>query len=387
MGLKVEPAYIGQTGYNHPVELDRNLLEGLFQRAGSLRYGEFALSQGVGTRAIAVSGGRYFILGAENAQQGGYFVWSDATETFLLAAAVGNPRWDTIIVRVIDDQYGSISGAPRAEFAVVQGVASGSPTPRPDSDFNVGGSFYIPGAWSRLGDVRVNVADTGSIPTGQIDTMNRHVRPPNSNVLCLSTRRPTDPVLGDRIHEVDTDMRRMWDGTSWRQTEAWTKTIQLVSAAADINMTGIPSTLRRLSVTWGIRSTAAAQAENLLMRVNNVSGNHGYNQTIQQNVTSSPSANSQGANHFPVGIITAATAPAGVVGSGHVRVVNWHAPGGFRPHFIWQSGAYGTTATNSYNEYGEGWYNAAGPYTSLRFLPLTGANLDASSWVSVEGWE
>jgi len=216
MGLKVEPAYIGQSGYDHPVELDRNLLEGLFQRSGAVRFGDFAISQGVGTRAVAVAPGRYFLLGTENAQQGGYFVWSDAVETSLLGAAVGNPRIDSFILRVHDDQYGSIPGSPQAKIDVVQGVAAGSPTARPDSDFNVGGSFYVPGAWVRLGDVRVNTADTGSIPPGQITTANRHIRPPGGYCLCTSTTRPSDPVYGDKIHETDTHLRYWYDGAAWK---------------------------------------------------------------------------------------------------------------------------------------------------------------------------
>jgi hypothetical protein len=387
MGLKVEPGYIGQTGYLHPVELDRNLLEGLFQRSGGVRYGDLAISQGVGTRAIAVASGRYFILGQENAQQGGYFVWSDAVETFLLAAAVGNPRIDTLLVRVIDDQYGSISGAPRAEFAVVQGVASGSPTARPDSDFNVGGSFYIPGGWARLGDVRVNVADTGSIPTGQITTRNRYVRPPSGYVICNSTDRPSDPVIGDRIHELDTDFRRMWTGTFWRQIEAWSSTVEIGADAAQIDITNIPPTLRRLDVRWGIRSMTVADSQFLLCRVNNASANHFYSNNIMQNVSNNPSTNVQGNNNFSVGLVPGTTAPTNFIGSGHMRVAGWHAPGSNKPHFVWQSGMYGTTTTTTYNEYGQGTYGGAGPFTSLRFLMLAGANIKANSWVSVEGWE
>src|SRR5688500_3969327 len=163
MGLQAAPAYIGQAGFQHPVELDRNLIEAIFGRTGVVRVGHFVVSVGVGTRAIAVSPGQAVLVGTENAQQGAYFVWSDATETFLLGAAVGNPRIDSLILRVIDPQYGSITGQPRAELEVVQGVSAASPVQRPDSDFNPGGTYYRPGAWHRLSNIRVNTTDTTSI--------------------------------------------------------------------------------------------------------------------------------------------------------------------------------------------------------------------------------
>lgn len=218
MGLHVEPAYIGQTGYEHPVELDRNVIEAIWGRTGAVQYTEFQISPGVGTRAVAVSVGRAVLVGVENAQQGAYFVWSDAIETYLLAAAVGNPRIDTLILRVLDDQYGTISGLPRAEIEVVQGVAAGSPTARPDSDFNVGGSFYEPGAWWRLGDVRVNVADTGSIPGGQFTSNNRYVRNAgglyvvenSADMQAISGQR-----LGDIAYRVNKGWYYRWDGTRW----------------------------------------------------------------------------------------------------------------------------------------------------------------------------
>jgi len=387
MGVQAAPGYIADPTFNHPAELDRNILEGIFPRSGAVDPGHFELSVGVGTRAISVFAGKFIIEGTENATQGSYHVWSDAAETTLLAAAVGNPRIDSCILRVADNQYGTIGGSPQAYIDWVQGVAAGSPTARPDSDFNVGGPFYIPGAWWRLGDVRVNVADTGSIPAGQITNNYSYCRPPGSLLLVPSTKKPVVPTLGDQVFETDTNIRRSWTGSAWQMITPYQNTIQLGSAASEINMTGIPSTLRRLDVRYGIRASVAAQAENLLMRVNNVSSGHGYTQTIQQNVTLNASANSQGGNHFPIGIVTASSAPAGFVGSSHIRIANWHAPSGARPHFIWQSGAYGTTVANAYNEYGQGWYNNAGPYTSLRFITLGGGNLEAGSWVTVEGWE
>jgi hypothetical protein len=253
MGVQAAPGYIADPTFNHPAELDRNILEGIFPRSGAVEPGNFLLSVGVGTRAIAVAPGRFVIEGTENATQGSYFVWSDAIETYLLAAAVGNPRIDSFILRVADNQYGAIGGSPQAYIDVVQGVASGSPSARPNSDFQVGGSFYVPGAWWRLGDVRVNVADTGSIPAGQITNNYAYATPPGQLLLLTSLQRPLVPSLGDRIQETDTGLSRYWNGSAWQMSGSYQNTIQLASANSEINMTGIPSTLRRLDVRWALR--------------------------------------------------------------------------------------------------------------------------------------
>jgi hypothetical protein len=385
VGLKIEPGYIGQTGYLHPVELDRNMLEGQFQRSGGVRYGDFAISQGVGTRAIAIAPGRFFVLGQENAQQGGYFVWSDAVETFLLAAAVGNPRIDTLLIRVIDDQYGTISGAPRAEFAVVQGVAAASPTARPDSDFNVGGSFYIPGGWARLGDVRVNVADTGSIPTGQITTKNRYVRGPADVVPCLSTDRPSDPVLSDRIFEIDTAIERFWNGTFWQQTRPYVLYTQLASPAADFTFT-VPSTFRTFRVTYFARCVGAVVVDNFMMRINNVTPGHVYNRKSQSGTTITGLSNDQGNNHFPIGLIPGANGgAAGDYGDGEVLVNGWASPNSARMKVLWNSGCY--TSTSIFHEDGQGMVTNAAPFTSFRLFANGGSNLQTGSYARVEAWD
>src|SRR5688572_17524299 len=210
MGLQAIPAYIASAGFQHPATLDRNILEKIFGgRGGATRAGEFLIYPGAGTRGISVEPGGYLLLGTENSQQGSYFAWSDAPEPFLLAAAVGNPRIDTLLLRVHDNQYGTIPGSPGAYWDVVQGVAAGSPTARPDSDFQVGGPFYTPGAWARIGDIRVNVGDI-AIPGGQITSTQRYTRH-NGWTICSSGTRPLDPVINDRIYEYDTDMRRRWN--------------------------------------------------------------------------------------------------------------------------------------------------------------------------------
>lgn len=368
MVTKVEPAYIGQALFEHPVELDRNLLEGLFQRTGAIRLGDYALSVGAGTRAIAVAPGRYHILGVENAQQGGYFAWSDAIETFLLSS-VATSRIDSFILRVHDDQYGTIPGVPTAFVEVVQGIVSGSPVARADSYFNVGGAAYVPGAWARLGDVRVNAADTGSIPVGQITTANRYIRMPGGMTICGSTSRPTDPLLGDKIFETDTKLEYWWDGV-WRMIPKIIQETVLGSSVASVTLSGIPSTIKTLRLHWMARSDAAAGGYDMNMRINSVStGSYfGLFQTLNNATTGG--TNEFGVTEARIGVLPGNVTQAYKYATGNVQFDGWNRSAGGL-HFIGQGGFY-DSAANSWLEHSAYMFDPAGPYNALRFHPGSG---------------
>jgi hypothetical protein len=197
MGLQPVPLYIGEALFNNPVENDRNLLELLFSRTGLMRVGHFKVTPTGTARQVSVAAGGAILVGVESSTQGAYMVWSDAADTYTFAAAAGNPRIDTLVMRAIDEQYGSDPGISRSEIEIVQGVAAASPTARADSYFNVGGAAYKPGAWYRLADVRINLVD-GVLPSGQITEPLQYARV-GGWVVCTSTTRPTDQQAGDRI--------------------------------------------------------------------------------------------------------------------------------------------------------------------------------------------
>lgn len=215
MALKIKPAYIGQTGYQHPVELDRNLLESIFGRTGATRVGHFAISPLAGLN-LRVGSGFAFILGRESSgvEQGGYFVYSTGNDDLAWPAAPATKRIDTLLLRVKDDQYGAISGTPEAYYDIVQGVASATPSARVDADFDSGGGFYVPGAWWRIADIEIDNGDTTINPARifykSLYTRSGGVTP------CLSTARPSDAVNGDMAYEVDTSSFIFYDGTNWR---------------------------------------------------------------------------------------------------------------------------------------------------------------------------
>jgi len=176
MGIQAVPLGLSDPTINHPVELWRAFHERLFQsRPGSLGPGQANLNKVGGALSLTVTKFGIIIPGTEaDNTQGSYFVWSDADETMPWPGPSAQNRIDSLILRVVDNQYGTITGQARAEWEIVQGVPAGSPVARPDSDFNVGGSFYKPGAWLRVGNIQVNTTDTVELDTSRITKLIRH---------------------------------------------------------------------------------------------------------------------------------------------------------------------------------------------------------------------
>ena len=385
MGLQAVPAYIASAGFQHPATLDRNLIEGLLgDRQGAFRYGQFVVSTGVGTRAVQVSTGRYHVIGTENAQQGGYFAWSDTVDTFLLAAGVGNPRIDTLLLRIHDNQYGTIPGTPGSYFEVVQGVAAGSPTARPNSDFNVGGSFYVPGAWARIADCRVNVGDT-SIPGGQIANVGNYVRH-NGWTICASTVRPSDPVINDRIYEFDTTMRRRWNGSVWEQCEPWTAFNTLGATTASVTFSSIPTTLKTVRLTCTVRQDNASVYQDLVFRIGGDTGsNYRYAGQFVQNVTPGGFV-AAAQTSARIGFVNGTLVDAGTFTTAEALFQGWNSPHANNLTALVRSGFTGVAGGNNLLWHGQATYHGSNAYTSITIFPIAGSFIAGSQFV-LEGWE
>jgi hypothetical protein len=224
VGLQSTAAYFNLdsvgAAFQHPIELDRNQLKALYRRSGRMRVEDLVLAPTGVNQQLSISAGRAFMLGTETAQQGGYFAWSDASSNVTFAVPSASPRIDTLLLRIYDNQYGTITGNPRPQYDIVQGTPGASPAVHPDSDFNTGGPQWVPGAWYRLGDVRINPGDT-VIPTNQIYTNTTYVKSPGGVTVCNSANnttgfggRPTDAINGDEIWEQDTGRRYMRAATT-----------------------------------------------------------------------------------------------------------------------------------------------------------------------------
>lgn len=240
MGLQVKAAYgalesDGVTPIQHPVELDRNVLEALCGPVGgATKVGAFALTPTGTNQQLAIAQGTAFLIGRENAQQGGYIAWSDVAENKNFGAPSGSPRIDTLLLRVYDPQYGTLpSGTYRAQWDVVAGTPAATPTARPDSDFQSGGSQYVPGAWVKWAEVRINPGDT-VIPSGQIYQPGTVVSgvgttwvAPYANI--AGAARPTiypsglfppGAAAGDQIYNINDGYRYFWTGSAFKDPYA-----------------------------------------------------------------------------------------------------------------------------------------------------------------------
>lgn len=170
MPLQSAPLAIANTTFDHPAELFRNLIKTMYGgRAGTLQPSHFSLTPVVGALQLTISSGGIVIPGTETAAaQGSYFAWSESDQTLAWPGPSASDRIDSLILRIADDQYGTIPGANGASWAVVQGVPGASPVARADSEFGVGGAFYVPGAWLRYANVRVNTTDTTELNATRI---------------------------------------------------------------------------------------------------------------------------------------------------------------------------------------------------------------------------
>lgn len=232
MGIQTAPGYIalnsdGVTPFQHPVELDRNMAEAMFRQSGALRGGDWGLTPTGTNQQLSIAQGFGFVNGIESAQQGGYFAWSDAAELKTFGAPSGSPRIDTLLLRVYDPQYGTLpSGTSRVQWDIVAGTPGATPAVLADSVFTSPGAQWVPGAWMKWAEVRINPGDTvipagqiylpGSVVSGTGTTWSaKYARQSGGVILCTSASRPASPALGDQIYETDTKRHNLWNGSAW----------------------------------------------------------------------------------------------------------------------------------------------------------------------------
>lgn len=223
--MTLNASYIGANAYENSVDTDRVLLQhmvlGSLDRSGCTS-GSFRVTTVPGMHQVTV--GRYvsstgpgisraFLVGKNTLySQGAYFAWSDADETLDLPNPLSSPFIATIILRVTDPQFGTVVGAVGARLDILTGTPATTPTPLSDVAIDALG---VPGGWIRLADVRINTADTGSVPQSQItDTRPSFGDRAGDPILCSSSDRPPH-VRGRVILETDTDAWGISAANSW----------------------------------------------------------------------------------------------------------------------------------------------------------------------------
>lgn len=221
MAVRSTPIFID--GNTHPAEETRLAVAALLgsvtgsftggataaDRAhGIVNAGDLAVSQnGTPNMSVNVATGGCFIRGTENANQGSYHLWNDATVNLAITAAdATNPRRDLIIAQVRDAYY---SGSSKdARITVVTGTPAASPSDPSLSSF--------PNA---LVLARVAVAaNATSVTTANITDLRPRASALGGVEVCTSTRRPASPNVGEMIYETDTGKNLVYYGatTGWQ---------------------------------------------------------------------------------------------------------------------------------------------------------------------------
>jgi hypothetical protein len=198
---------------SHPADTDRLVLEGLLNPPGAAasgaKYGvgsaatELAVTEnGTPNMTVNVAAGHAWIDGTENANQGAYHGYNDASKSLTITAAHATlARKDLIVAKVQDAAY---SGATNAwSLAVVTGTAAGSPT-----------EPVVPVNAIVLAMIDVPALDT-AITNSQITDRRRRASALGGVVVCTSATRPTTPYVGQDIFETDTKRAYFWNGTDW----------------------------------------------------------------------------------------------------------------------------------------------------------------------------
>ena len=204
MAAKNPPLYLQQRT-DHTAEGDRALLETLVRNEGVAASGDLKVTEnGTPNMSVNVAAGRAFVQGDDNAQQGLYHVWNDATANVVISAAdATNPRWDLVVARVKDAYY---SGATNAfSIEVITGTPAASPA-----------EPTLPNNCLRLARVVVGASVTSITNANITDQRPRAAVMMGGTVICTSTTRPTANLYeGLYIFETDTKLCYVYKSSAW----------------------------------------------------------------------------------------------------------------------------------------------------------------------------
>lgn len=382
------PGFLQNAGNVHTAEILRSSYSGLqhgIRTAGSLvarggvvpfMGGVLAVTQnGSPNMSVNVASGQVYVPGTEGTKQGTYACVNDATKNVTITAADGsNPRIDLVVAKVQDTLY---SGAVNSwSLAIVTGTPSGSPA--------------VPTAPANsvtLAQIAVGAGVT-SILTANITDKRFYVAAVGGVIQCTSATRPatTTVPVGSQIFETDTNLLYILIGSTWKLVMPYRQNNTLGGTAATVTFSSIPTSLKRIQVSFTIRGDASSSGI-VRLRINGDSGaNYSWQLWNSFTVgTSNTSATAQvGADivAFPTG------GGAGIWAAGRIEFMGWDVPHATQLTGISQSGYIFNTSGASNNTYAVWVYSGASGsgYTSITLTQTTG-NFLAGSEFLLEGWD
>lgn len=222
MGLNASAFSIGPAGFENDIRTDRKLVEYLTAGlSGVATPADFKVTPGP-AHNLRIAAGEAVQRGRNTpASQGSYFLWSDGQDLVDLPSPQANPYIVTVVQRVIDPQYGVIGvNSVGAQYQLVPGVPAATPIAPSDADITAYGG-NLPGSWESLAEVRINPANSGVIPAGQIVDKRTFIPFGGGPVVCTSTTRPLNPPVGLMIYETDTLFQRLYTGNAAKGDAGW----------------------------------------------------------------------------------------------------------------------------------------------------------------------
>jgi hypothetical protein len=387
------PGWLQNAGATHTAAQIRNYVAGLAggasasaaltSRGGvniSLGNKLVVTQTGSPSMAVLVRSGVAWVPGSEAGSQGAYGVLNDADVTLSITAAHPTlPRIDIVAFKVQDTQY---SGATNScSLVVVTGTAAGSPTaPAAPANSIVLANVAIAAAVSSI--VNANITDKRVWLAGAGGVM-----------VCTSGTRPASGTVGvgQLIYESDTTKIYRTDdgGATWSELSAPYIARQTVtgSSVASVTFSGIPTTLRRLSIYWTARGDQAVVNADVRMQINGDTAAHYHHGWVQGNLAGAPAGNfGNAATYGRIGYYAGASALASLFASGVVHLSGWDSPHAGFLGFNGQSQVMGTPGTVQLTDTFGGVYVTAGPYTSITISPTAASNWVVGSDFQLEGW-
>jgi hypothetical protein len=189
------------------------------------------------------------VRGSQNANQGVYYVYNDATVNVSMSVGnATNPRKDVIGVQITDVEYGG--GSHLAAIACLTGTPAASPA-----------EPTRPANWLDLALVDVPANDT-AFTNSQITDRRRMLGAQGGLIICTSTTRPTVNLYkGMMIYETDTNRMLQYQTATTGWTQPWNMPwgvppggylARTSQSTADMDITPTLTANRRYRFAWNV---------------------------------------------------------------------------------------------------------------------------------------
>jgi len=205
------------------------------------------------------------------------------------------------------------------------------------------------------------------------------------------TAAVTSPQEGNMSYLKDTNSTEYYSGSAWvaiggGSTAGMVQISQTVlsSAAASIVLSSIPSTYTNLKLVYQARGTSALAAQTILLRVNADTGANYDTQVIRAYGSTVQGFDSFAGTSFELGSIAAASAAAGLSGSGEIEIPNYKGTSFNKSIISSVNHKEGTASGNIREVLTAGYWRNSAAITSLTLL-AGGNNLDAGTVVTLYG--